>query len=35
MLIEVDVAALEWLLLHPAGNRRARFTPDTGTWLVP
>ena len=34
-LIEDDVAALEWLRLHPAGNRRARFTPDTGTWLVP
>lgn len=35
MRVEVDVAALEWLRLHPAGNRRARFTPDTGTWLVP
>jgi len=37
--IEVKVRQIEWLLLSPSGNRRARFEIEqdawAGTWLVP
>lgn len=35
MLVEIEIDALEWLLLHPDGQRRARFTRETGSWVVP
>ncbi len=35
MLVEIGIEVLEWLLLHPDGQRRARFTRETATWLVP
>ncbi len=35
MLVEIEIDVLEWLLLHPDGQRRARFTREAATWLVP
>ncbi len=34
-VIELVVGTVDWLWLHPAGHRRARFTRDAATWLTP
>lgn len=34
-VIELVVATVDWLWLHPDGARRARLTRDAATWLTP
>lgn len=34
-VVMAQVEQIDWLELHPAGHRRARFAPRAAEWLVP